>query len=337
MPSCDIIIPVWNQPKRTKECVESVQLYTAFPHRLIIIDNGSDRPTQEYLASLKKTFQNVMIERNASNEGFVKAVNKGVRISDAEYACLLNNDTVVTEGWLTEMVAVAEKDPTIGLVNPSSNNLGQRPGHGESITQYAKGLESERGANVDLGSALGFCMLIKRDVIRTVGMFDEIFDMGNFEDTDFSLRAKREGYRVVRARGAYVYHAESSSFKVFKRYKEQFERNKRIFEARWGKQRRLFFVFLHSNRPDEMLRWKIKKSLENNGWVFIACRTGRVDIDEHSRVKVYEFGSPFTARVLVKILFKKKRFDEIYCDDGKVEHLLRILQPVHRARVTLTP
>ena len=158
---CDIIIPVWNQRAVTEECARSILENTAGDYRIIVIDNASADETRQYLERLvSERSSRVMLIRNAVNEGFIKAVNKGIEASAAEYVCLLNNDTLVFDGWLTEMIKVAQADKTIGIVNPSSNNLGQRPAEGEALHDYAAKLRPLSGRSVELGSAIGFCMKI---------------------------------------------------------------------------------------------------------------------------------------------------------------------------------
>ncbi|MCM8761338.1 MAG: glycosyltransferase family 2 protein, partial [Candidatus Omnitrophica bacterium] len=240
---CDIIIPVWNNLSFTKDCVESIRNNTKTGYRLIIIDNASTDDTRKYLEGLKTAGEiPLLLVRNSENLGFIKAVNHGMALSDAPFVCLLNNDTIVTEGWLEEMISIAERSDDIGIVNPSSNNLGQRPAPGEPLERYAERLKPLRGKYIELGSAIGFCMLLKRDLISKIGFFDEIYGMGNFEDTDFSRRAVKEGYRCVRACGAYVYHRENASFRRLKTFDEDFRRNKEIYEFRWGKPRRIAYV-----------------------------------------------------------------------------------------------
>ncbi|OGW75381.1 MAG: hypothetical protein A2Z72_02930 [Omnitrophica bacterium RBG_13_46_9] len=337
MSKCDIIIPVWNQLENTSDCINSLKENTGFPFRLIIVDNASDEDTKRYLESLRVKFPDIILVRNDVNEGFVKAINRGIARSDADYLCILNNDTVVTRGWLSEIVRVAEADPEIGIVNPSSNNLGQRPAPAESIYEFSEKLKMYKGKYIDLGAALGFCMFIKRTVVNRIGIFDEVFGMGNFEDTDFSMRAKREGFKIVRAMASYVYHKESASFKILKSYKKCFEDNRKIFEERWGRQKRHLFILTRADRMDEFSLCKIEKALQSNGWIYIACKTGHVDLKEHSRINIYDFDGSFTLKVLSKILFKKKRFDEIYCDDRKLLRLISILRPIHKASVSPIP
>ena len=73
---CDIIIPIWNQVESTKECIEYLINNTSFPYSLILVDNGSDRKTKEYLETLR---DRATLIRNEKNEGFVKAINQGLK------------------------------------------------------------------------------------------------------------------------------------------------------------------------------------------------------------------------------------------------------------------
>ncbi len=332
---CDIIIPVWNQPVFTKDCIDSVLENTDIDYRLVIIDNASEDKTRLYLEGLKGVGKPpVALMRNERNLGFVKAANQGIRCASAPYVCILNNDTRVTKNWLREMIGVAESAGDIGIVNPSSNNLGQKPARGEPIALYAAALERESGAFIELGAAVGFCMLIKRAVLDEIGLFDEIYGMGNFEDTDFSRRAVKKGYRCVRARGAYVWHRESSSFNGIKTFEEDFRRNRAIYEARWGAPRRIAYV-LDSDDAAMRLRFQGESmGLARDGnWVWFFSRNP-IDTVPHSNIRhVRLAGRWFFLRALFAIVKKKKKFDEVCVGSGRFGRVLRRFSFIHKARV----
>lgn len=334
---CDIVIPVWNQPELTKECVDSIIKHTGnVDYRLIIIDNASNDETKHYLEGLKGVLaQKLLLVRNENNLGFVRAANQGMRLSDAPYVCLLNNDTLVTGSWLEEMIKVAGSYPQIGLVNPSSNNLGQKPAKDESIYTYAERLKKDSEKFFELGSAIGFCMLVKREIIDRIGVFDEIYGMGNFEDTDYSRRVIKEGFLCVRAPCAYVYHREGTSFGRDEIFDENFERNRQIYEFRWGKRRWIAYVL---NPVDEYVLTKFKKDALNtarNGFWVWSFSKGRLDIPRHSNIIAAEFHKFFYIKTLFKILFKKKKFSEIYVTDERLVKVLEIFSFMHKARVYL--
>jgi O-antigen biosynthesis protein len=305
---CDIIIPVWNERNLTEKCVLSIKKNTILPHKIILVDNASAPETASYLKELsEKNKGYVILIRNEENLGFPKAVNQGMSASDASYLCVLNSDTEVYKGWLEEMVQVAEKDPVIGIVNPSSNNLGQQA-H----------LEGFSGKRIEMSSCVGFCMLIKKEVIEKIGRFDEIFSPGNFEDTDFSRRAIKAGYKCVMAKGAYVYHAQNTGFKKRKDWDEKFRRNSDIFNQRWGKTKRIAYI-IKEDIPSAAGE-EIKGYLKNGDWVYIFIKKGFAapHMEEHGSLRIIEIGRfMFGVKVLWNILFRKKRFDKVITSSSR--------------------
>jgi GT2 family glycosyltransferase len=332
---CDIIIPVWNQLSFTKDCIESIRKNTSGECGLIIIDNASGEETKNYLEGLKSSGKlPLKLIRNNENLGFVKAVNQGMSASDAPFVCLLNNDTIVTKDWLEEMIAVADSSADIGIVNPSSNNLGQKPADGEPVDLYAEKIRQFSGQSVELGAAIGFCMLIKREVMQKIGFFDEIYGMGNFEDTDFSRKAVREGYKCVRACGAYVYHRESSSFGKVKTFNEDFNRNKEIFEFRWGKPKRIAYILdLYDANILKRLEIDSVKLARGGNWIWFFAKDG-VKMPVHSNIiMVTAEKNNFYLNTTFKILTKKKRFSEIFVGGQKFWKVLDALSFIHKAKV----
>ena len=332
---CDIVIPVWNQRLVTEECVDSLLKNTGGDWRLIIVDNGSADETRAYLGHLARSEPSrVLVVRNDRNLGFIRAVNRGIALSDAPFVCLLNNDTIVTGGWLDEMLSVLTSEPDIGIVNPSSNNLGQKPAGGEPIEHYARTLAKERGAYVELGSAVGFCMLMRRALLDRIGSFDEAYGMGNFEDTDLSRRAVRAGYRCVRSCGAYVYHRESASFKKVKSFNADFERNRRLYESRWGVPRRVACI-LDSGDAGGVARLN-EESLRlarDGNWVWYFLRAP-LEVPAHSNIRVVRLPARwFWLFALAAILKKKKRFSEISVRTTKAAGWLKCFRFVHGAEV----
>ena len=325
MSKCDIIIPVWNQLEDTKDCIDSILRNTKYPYR-IIIDNASDQETASYLDSLAK--EGIFLIRNKQNEGFIKAVNNGIRASNAEFVCILNNDTIVTNGWIGEMIKVLEKNASIGLVNPSSNTLGQNTKEGLTLDMHAKEIKHQTGQFVELGNAFGFCMLVRRKLFDKIGLFDEGYGMGYFEDTDLSLRAKQKGYKAVRAFSSYVYHKESVSFKLLKSFNKDFKENKRIFEQKWGKTKRIMVVLKDVNlRTLDYLKDIIKRHARERSWVYVISPFFETKefFERNSNITFYPIKKFFYLRAFLKILFKKKKINTIFCKKGLFFKVLKIL------------
>jgi GT2 family glycosyltransferase len=165
----------------------------------------------------------VRVVENPENLGFVRSCNIGLAGAAAagHDALLLNSDTILFPGALSEMARVAELDPMIGFVSPRSNNatiasLPMQEEHRRASPSEA--FESFRRLSVYLPdyhyapTAIGFCMLVKGMILREFGILDEAYGAGYNEENDLVMRANRCGYRAVLANKAFVYHHGESSF-----------------------------------------------------------------------------------------------------------------------------
>lgn len=247
---CDIVLLVWNHLELTQPCVESLLRCTEIPVRLLIVDNDSDAETKAYLGSIRGTrWVTVEVLTNASNEGYVGGMNRGLRRSTAPFVCLLNNDTRLTPAWLSRMIRAANRHADIGLVNPASNTFGERPPEGMTIDAYATLIANQRRRLIEVGQCIGFCLLIKRAVIETIGVLDETLDRFFFEDTDYGLRAAHAGFRSAVAREAYVWHDEHRSVRTLPQREAIFAANRRRCWARWGKPLRVAVVVDPKTEP----------------------------------------------------------------------------------------
>ncbi|MBN2406168.1 MAG: glycosyltransferase family 2 protein, partial [Elusimicrobia bacterium] len=208
-----IIMLTFNQLKLTKQTVTSLYENTREDYELIIVDNGSRDGTVKYLHELKKKDKRIQLIFNKENLGFSRANNQGIKIARGDYIVLLNNDVILTKDWLGRIIECAESDMSIGLVATSSNEAAgvQKI---EGASDFRNGLERFSaawqmrcaGEWVDVHRLNAFCLLIKRDVIDKIGMLDENFGPGGYEDYDYCLRARQRGYRIVVARSIYIHH-----------------------------------------------------------------------------------------------------------------------------------
>ncbi len=340
--TCDIIIPIWNQLELTKRCLESVLASTEEPIRLILVDNGSQPPTRRALDQFQAESRlPTQIIRNDSNLGFIRASNQGLRCSRGPWVCLLNNDTIVTPGWLTEMLKVARSDPKIGLVNPTSNSLGFHPGK-TPLADYAAGLKAESGRWTELSTALGFCLLARRSLFERIGFLDESFGMGNFDDDDLSRRARDEGLTCARACAAYVHHDEKASFRLLPGWKRDFEANRRRFEQRWGRRLRILWAPLPApSSPAPIPVPQVLQLLEQGHWF---CFVGPPEalpreIASHAQVSRLD-ATPLNwrRRALLRLLWKRKKpYDLVISQDPAWSGWVTRLKGLHRARLLEQP
>ncbi len=233
-PEVDIIVCIHNARPEAERCLESVLAHTRPPYRLILVDDGSDPQTAEWLRAVAAR-SGAQLLRNDQALGYTRAANQGLAACSASYVVLLNSDTLVTPNWLDRLLACAASDPQIGIVGPLSNTASWQsvPEVFESGDWAANRLPD--GYDLERWSALlaadagrlypplpflnGFCLLIRRAVLETVGLFDEQrFGEGYGEENDYALRASAQGWRLAVADDAYVWHAQSASYSSERRH-----------------------------------------------------------------------------------------------------------------------
>ncbi|MDR3639522.1 MAG: glycosyltransferase [Isosphaeraceae bacterium] len=239
-----IIVPCFNQLEFTHHCVPALMRYTRKPWELIVVDNGSTDGTAPYLAGVRDAAPlRVEIITNPANRGFPAACNQGLKAARGDVLVLLNNDAVVTHDWLDQLVALADSDPKIGLTGPMSNYAA--PPQLVEHVPYADldGMhrfaghwrEAHRGQWFTTGKLSGFCLLLKRKVLETLGGLDERFGLGFFDDDDLALRAKEAGFSLAVAHDLFVHHFGSRTFAGARIDAESLlAENQAKFQAKWG-------------------------------------------------------------------------------------------------------
>jgi GT2 family glycosyltransferase/2-polyprenyl-3-methyl-5-hydroxy-6-metoxy-1,4-benzoquinol methylase/tetratricopeptide (TPR) repeat protein len=210
-----IIILTWNQLPYTQMCLESIRKHTHQPYELIMVDNGSTDGTADWLRGQS----DIQLIANAENLGFAKGVNQGLAAAGGENILLLNNDTVVTPGWLQRLLEGLYSEAEVGMVGPVSNVV-SGPQQISVPYQSLAGLEgfawdwgrAQRGRRDEYDRLVGFCLLIKRGVLKKIGELDERFGLGNFEDDDLCMRARQAGYKLLICRDSFIHHFGGRSF-----------------------------------------------------------------------------------------------------------------------------
>jgi len=248
-----IIMLTYNQLEYTKKCIESIFNYTEIHFQLIVVDNGSTDKTIDYLTNIKKnapSTSSIKIIKNGKNLGFAAGNNQGLSLAKGEYIVLINNDVVVTPGWLEKMISCAEKSPKIGMVGPMTNyapglqlvkDIKYDPDSLSELNHFARDYAIKHFQEIKpVFRVTGFCMLIKKTVIEKIGGLDERYGLGNFEDDDFSIRAKLAGFQSWIAGDCFVHHFGSRTFKgAGIDYHQSLQENWEIFKKKWEMPRTL--------------------------------------------------------------------------------------------------
>lgn len=221
----DIIIPVYQGYEETIACIDSVSnAKNNISCEIIVINDLSPDGRLTYkLQALAKEKTFTLLE-NQINLGFVATVNIGLGLHKGRDVVILNSDTEVYDYWLDRMQNTAQKNNNIATVTPFSNNatICSFPGFNQDnplnqtfslkqLNQWFAELNNQK--SVDLPTAVGFCMLIKREVLESIGYLDEkTWQKGYGEENDFCLRSSTFGWRHVLAADVFVQHHGSVSF-----------------------------------------------------------------------------------------------------------------------------
>ncbi len=221
-----IVIPVYKDWSTLKLCISSLKSCVSDRNKVLLInDMGPDwEKIENNILSEIEGYENFQYFRNDKNLGFVKTCNRAVfELDHSENdILLLNSDTEVTPGFLEEMQSVLYAAEKHGVVCPRSNNatlltipvkneLNRNITASESYSVYLQIKDSLPKQQV-MPTGVGFAFLIKRELIKQYGLFDEIYSPGYNEENDFCMRINQYGFNVLMANRAYVFHHESRSF-----------------------------------------------------------------------------------------------------------------------------
>lgn len=225
-PVVEVVVPVYGGLPHLQRCLASVMAARSrSPWHLTVIDDASPDPhVRQWLREFAVLHPEVTVLSNARNLGFVGTANLGMQLAARRDVVLLNSDTEVAGDWIDRLRRAAHAGSRVGTVTPFSNNAticsfpkfceanplpaGQTT---ESMDRLFSTLHAER--SVDVPTAVGFCMYIRRDCLDETGWFDaETFGAGYGEENDFCLRASARGWRHLHALDVFVLHAGGVSF-----------------------------------------------------------------------------------------------------------------------------
>ncbi|KOY65906.1 glycosyltransferase [Clostridium sporogenes] len=235
-----IVILAYNKLEYTKLCIDSIRKYTEYgTYEIIVVDNNSTDDTRKWLKEQK----DIKVILNDKNLGFPGGCNVGINEAEKENdILLLNNDTIVTPNWLKNLNICLYSDINIGAVGAVTNNCANYQAVETEYKSIDEMLSFAEKYNISDPNKweqkvrlIGYCMLIKRNVMNKVGLLDERFFPGNFEDDDLGYRIQSEGYKLMLCNDTFIHHFGSTSFKENpEKFKSLLRENSKRFIKKWG-------------------------------------------------------------------------------------------------------
>lgn len=215
-----IVLINWNGIIDLKDCLPSLRKVKYPKVEIILVDHGSKDGSIEYV---KKNFPEIKLIETKKNLGFALGNNVGYEKTKGEYVLILNNDTIVTSDFLDYLVETLRAEG-VGVVQPKIifADTKKLQTAGTYLTNsgflyhvgYDKNPREKKYNNrTKIFSANGACMLIKREIIGKVGLFDKDFFL-YFEETDFCWRVWLAGYSILYEPRAVIFHKGSRATKT---------------------------------------------------------------------------------------------------------------------------
>ena len=217
-PMVSIVIPCYNQIHYTYACLQSILEFTKdVTYEVIIADDVSTDATAE----IGRFVDGLVICRNKTNQGFLRNCNQAAKAAKGKYIMFLNNDTKVTEGWLSSLVNLIESDDTIGMVGSKlvypdgrlqeAGGIIWSDGSGWNYGRLDDPDKAEYNYVKDVDYISGAAILLSVDLWKQIGGFDERFAPAYCEDSDLAFEVRKAGYRVVYQPLSKVIHFEGVS------------------------------------------------------------------------------------------------------------------------------
>jgi GT2 family glycosyltransferase len=211
MRKTSIIIPTFNGRELLKNCIYSIKQHTEQPYEIIVVDNGSSDGTVDFCRQEQISFISLPY-----NTGFPIACNKGLKLASGHTLLLLNNDVIVARNWLSNMLRCLYSRQDIGIVGPTTNFASGK----QQVNMPYTNLDEMANRYNEPDSTkwlicdriVGLCMLFKREVMDSIGLLDEQFSPGHYEDDDYCMRARNGGYQLIIAGDVFIFHHGSASF-----------------------------------------------------------------------------------------------------------------------------
>ena len=226
LPTITIVVINWNGKDHVLDCLDSISKmnYPKDKYRVLVIDNCSTDNSQELI---KKAFPDYQMIINPKNYGCAEAENQGIRFcleKGDDFVWLLNNDVFLHQDALLNLVNTAQSDNTIAVLGPAiysfekpeiEDNIGYSvnfwTGFFYDLTKRYDMRTKQSKPILDADTVQGCAILIRASIFQKVGMYYAAYE-AYFEESEFNIRVKKKGFRVVTVRDAQIWHKKSASY-----------------------------------------------------------------------------------------------------------------------------
>ncbi|MFH1825935.1 MAG: glycosyltransferase family 2 protein [bacterium] len=225
MVDLSIVIVSWNVKNLLRECLDSILAnYEQLTVEIFVVDNASGDGTA---AMVKLEFPQIKLIENKNNLGFTKANNQGIKLAAGQYIFILNPDTIIKPGALSQLVKFMNEHPQCGAVGPRllNANTTLQPSCSAFPTLKTQLLTAlfldtflpkwGHAETKEVDQPMGAAILLRREALDKIGVFDEnIFIF--YDEVDLCYRLKKAGYRIFFTPEAQVVHYGGQSFAQWK-------------------------------------------------------------------------------------------------------------------------
>jgi GT2 family glycosyltransferase len=248
--SVSLIIPVHNHWRVTAKCLVSIYK-SDLPEQtqVIVVDDASTDQTQALLGSVIKSGKEVKVITNVQNAGYVKSMNKGIQASSGDYIVFMNNDTLLAKNCIAMLVKTFEKHTELGILGALQCDAfwkqkdplifllrGKNAIQRDHVVTSNIPQELENSDVVYCDSVHSPCALTSRNVIEQIGMFDEMYGWGNYEQEDFCMTIKEKLHKQVAVcpQAKFVHFGSVSVSDDIVFWSHELDVNREKFLKKWG-------------------------------------------------------------------------------------------------------
>jgi GT2 family glycosyltransferase/glycosyltransferase involved in cell wall biosynthesis len=238
-----VIIPVFNQLQFTHACLASLQTAQERPrYEVIIVDDCSTDKTAEVVTQI----HGVVYLRNETNSGFIVSCNRGAAKARGKYLVFLNNDTLVSDGWLSALMDTFAEEPQAGIVGSKlvypdgrlqeAGGIIWQDASGWNYGKFDDPQKPEYNYLRDVDYCSAAALMIPRALFESVGGFDSRYAPAYYEDTDLAFKVRQAGYKVWYQPLSEVIHYEGATggTDLSTGTKKHQDTNRSTFAERWA-------------------------------------------------------------------------------------------------------